>query len=216
MTVSHVRVIAAVAAAFVLLQGCSDESAKEAAKEETPASVGPAAPGPRPDQPLAEFGASFRPRVDACALLTLEEVEAAVGSAMEGPTAGNTAGRGADEGAMTSCSFASKSDTTNAAPAQILAELQRTWYVTVTVWSWPMEQGAVNYVTAMRDAPMTGEPPRDVDGLGEEAVWNGTLHVRKGHVSISLDVRPPRSMDSDVDEMELESLLLRAALKRID
>lgn len=216
MPVSQIRVFVAVAAAFVLLQGCSDESANEAPKDKVPAPSEPPASAALPDQPPAGLEAGVKPRVDACALLTLEEVEAAVGSPMEGPTAGHTAGHGANEGAMTSCSFASRSDTRNAAPAEILAELQHTWYVTVTVWSWPMEQGAANYVAGMRNAPMTSEPVRDVDGLGEEAVWNGTLHVRQGRVSISLDVRPPRSMDAEVDEVELESLLLRTALKRID
>lgn len=213
MTNSHAPVWAAIAAALLALPGCSDESAKETARDES--SV-PAKSAARLPAALAEgVEARASTGVNACALLTLDEVEAVVGTAMEGPTAGHTAGRGADEGAMTSCSFASKSDTENAAPAEILAELQQSWYVTVTVWSWPMEQSAANYVTAMRDAPMTGEPVRDVEGLGEEAVWNGTLHVRKGHVSISLDVRPPRTMDAEIDEVELEAELLRRALERV-
>jgi len=134
---------------------------------------------------------------------------------MDGPETGPTAGGGRGEGKMSSCSFASRSDSENAAPAQLLAELNSTWFVTVTIWVWPEGGlGARNYINAMRDAPMTDEPVQTVDGLAEEAVWNGTLHARKGNVTVSVDVRPAKSVD-EPDEMVKERTLMEQALERL-
>ncbi len=197
-------------AACLLVQACSDSEDTEAAKETPQAGSElppPGLPAPPPAPRL--------PSINACSLLNAQEVGDIIGHDMDGPEAGPTAGGGVGEGKMNSCSFASRSESENAAPAELLAELNTTWFVNVTVWVWPSGgQGARNYMNAMRDAPMTDDPVREVDGLADEAVWNGTLHARQGDVTVSLDVRPPQATEAP-KEPDKERTLMEQALGRL-
>lgn len=200
-------------AACLSLQACSDPDESKTADSSPPAAESP--PSGLPAPPLPPPAAKLQ-GVDACSILNAEDVAEVIGHAMEGPNVGPSAGGGLGEGKMSSCSYESHSDAENAAPAELLAELNSsTWFVNVTVWVWPSGgQGARNYIQAMRDAPMTGDPVRTVDGLGDEAVWNGTLHARKGDVTVSLDVRPAKSADSP-DEVTKERTLMEQVLRRL-
>ncbi|MFP3944782.1 MAG: DUF3558 family protein [Alphaproteobacteria bacterium] len=205
--------VLAMLAACLLLQACSDSEdtgAEEAA--EAPETAADMPKEPAPDAPPAEPAPE---PVDACALLTAQEVKEAIGHAMDGPDAGPPAGGGEGEGNMSSCSFASRSESENAAPAELLAALNATWFVNVSVWVWPGDgEGARNYINAMRDAPMTDDPVQEVEGLGDEAVWNGTLHARKNKVTVSLDVRPPKEAENP-GQLEMERALMEQALERL-
>lgn len=205
------RFLAAVAtlSACLLVQACSDSEETEASKE-APQAAAPPNNLPAPPRVVAQ-----PEPIDACSLLNAQDVGEVIGHAMDGPETGPSAGGGVGEGKMNSCSFASRSKTENAAPAELLAELSSTWFVNVTVWVWPGDgEGARNYMNAMRDAPMTDDPVREVDGLADEAVWNGTLHARRENVTISLDVRPPETA-GEPDEPQKERALMEQALKRM-
>ncbi|MFW6027272.1 MAG: hypothetical protein ACOC91_00540 [bacterium] len=207
------RFLAAVAtiAACVLLQACSESEEPEKAENAKPAET---ESGPSRDTLPLEPATTPAPEpIDACGLLSVQDVSGVLGHAMDGPETGPTAGGGDGEGTMSSCSFASRSESENAAPAELLAELNSTWFVNVTVWVWPEDgEGAQNYMNAMRDAPMTDEPVQEIEGLGEEAVWNGTLHARRDNVTVSLDVRPPDEADPP-GEAEKERALMEEALE---
>lgn len=206
------RSLAAVTAiaACLFVQACSESEETESSE----AGTAPPAATQAPEEGLP--GLPSRPKgIDACTMLTLQEVEDVIGLAIDGPETGPTAGGGRGEGKMSSCSYESSSETENAAPAELLAELDSTWFVNVTVWVWPAGgEAARNYIDGMRDAPMTDEPVREIKDLADEAVWNGTLHARKGDTTLSLDVRPANSADAP-DELAKERALMEKALERL-
>jgi hypothetical protein len=210
MHVPRFPAAAALIATCLLTQACSESEDKDAP---APAQPPENAADSRGNLPAAPETAG--PGIDACSLLTAREVESVFGHAVDGPNAGPSQGGGRGEGKMSSCSFASRSDSANAAPAELLAELGSTWYVNVTVWVWPPDgKGANNYMNAMRDAPMSDAPVQEIEGLAEEGVWNGAMHARRENLTVSLDVRPPKTAEAP-DEREKERILMQQALERL-
>lgn len=136
--------------------------------------------------------------VDACALLTAAEIDAAMDNSLSGGAPGSDHGGAEDEGRIASCSWG-----TDAEPAM---------FVTLQTYSWSDGIGAQNYMATMRSSSETdmGVPPTDVSGVGEEAFESGFgLVARNGAVNLVVKI------DGVADEAAAQKTLAVKALERL-
>ena len=154
-------------------------------------------------------------KVDACTLLKGEEVQRVIGATFRPAEPGRTAGGGENQGYMSSCTFATPEPSIDELSlAQMRAAQQKGVFVTVMVWSWPPAgKGADNYMAAI--AKVKEMPARSVSGIGETALWNGGLHVKRGHVNLIVDMNRHKSVASAADDIKMETALAKIALARL-
>lgn len=139
-------------------------------------------------------------KIDACSLLTPDQVQAVVGQPFKPARNGSTAGGGKNEGAMTSCHWDAASEAVRAPD------------VTLMVWTWPAgTKGAQNYIHSFSDAHKQDAsiPEPEPVSLGDEAIWDGMgVDVRKGDVNFSLAIIGPDKATARKATMELARKVL--------
>lgn len=145
--------------------------------------------------------------VDACTLLTQMDVEETIGIPFEpGLPQGQASGH-PGAGRMSSCAYASIASAEDPA-----AVLRNTTYVTVMIWTWPQKESAETYLKSMEMSPMRS--PRAIEGLGERAVWTGSLSARQGDASVTITVNRGEDM-GEAEEITHETALMRLILARL-
>lgn len=153
--------------------------------------------------------------LDACALLTPATIEAVIGVPFDRPRRGQILRGGDGRATMSSCSWVSRTALT--VPGQTEPDAGDTVRVTLAVWTWPSGSGgAVRYVRAMERSGggVVGGSTR-IRSLGERAYWDGSVHVAKGDVSMTLGVRPLVGLFSDEKDLAQERQLARQVLNRL-
>ena len=146
--------------------------------------------------------------IDACALLTAGDLDTAFDRTFNTDKAGQSAGGGADQGAMTSCAWASPGAEVAGKP---MASLNNTYFVNLIVWSWPAgSEGGKMYMKSMIDGAKTfNQPVPEPVALGDAALWGGkTMHVKKGDVTMTLSLTGPD--DKAAKRAAAESLMKTA------
>jgi hypothetical protein len=127
---------------------------------------------------VASGGDTGAATIEACTLLTEQDITAATGTALGSGQEQMSAGGGENEGYMTSCNWRTPDD----ADAFGL--------VSLIVWSWPPgTNGAANYIDAFRKAAEEYDdvPEPERLPLGDEGLWDGqTVNVRKGDTAFML------------------------------
>lgn len=146
--------------------------------------------------------------VDACAMVTKADVEAALGKSFEEGQHSTpiTGGRGV--GRNSNCSYMSLANPT----LSVGAQLDDMTSVTVQVWTWTTSDGAEAYLRSMELAPL--KPLQPIDGLGERAVWTGALHARQADASVTISISRPAGLD-DQANISASTSLMRHALERL-
>jgi len=175
---SFLASITGVALAILVAAGCSGESSKVA----TP--------------------------VEACVLLTNEEVGAAFARTFSAAEPGRSAGGGENQGAMTSCIWESPGAEV---AGDIGASMRNTVLINLMAWSWPAGSGgSEKYMESFVEAAKTFSLPEPVPvTLGDAAHWNGeTMNVKKGDVTLTLTLSGP--VDADALRTSAESLMTTA------
>jgi hypothetical protein len=202
-----VRIVFACVFLFVLLTSCK-----------------PSAPAPlsNPSQPSPR-SARATEKIEACALITKEEV-----GAVQGTIISNTA---SSEGAsgdylMTQCYYASISPNLSVSLAISQADPKNPSGASVReYWRQTFDrfykEGSEEET---REKGRVGEgkreemgPPKRIDGIGEEAFWSGNrfggaLYVLKGDVFIRVSVGGP---DNEETKIEKSKTLAQKALSRL-
>ncbi|HSG95321.1 MAG TPA: hypothetical protein VLA28_07355 [Afifellaceae bacterium] len=174
--------IAGTVIAAVIAAGCSSESSKVA----TP--------------------------VEACTLLTSDEVDAAFARTFDAATPWQSAGGGENQAAMTSCSWEAPGAEV---AGDIGASVRNMVFINLMAWSWPAGSGGGdNYLASFEKAARELNMPAPVAvALGDAAHWNGeTMNVKKGDVTLSLTVSGP--LDGPALRAAAESLT-KSALGRL-
>lgn len=120
--------------------------------------------------------ADVAPAIPACPLLTVAEVSATLGVAVEAAEQPPSGG-GEGEGRMTTCLWTPSGGRLGAT-------------LSLVVWTWPPGNGrALGYLAALREAAadFPDRPPFETVAIGDDAVWDGDrLHVRQGEVTYTL------------------------------
>ena len=150
--------------------------------------------------------------LDACALLTVEDFNAVFDRTFNADKPGPAGGGGANQGAMTSCGWASPGAEVAGKP---MASLNNTYFTNLIVWSWPAGSGGSEmYMKSFVDAAKTYNQPAPVPvSLGDAALWGGkTIHVKKGDVTMTLSLTGPG--DEATKRAAAESLM-KTALGRL-
>jgi hypothetical protein len=156
--------ITGVALVTLVAAGCSDESSKSG---------------------------TVAASLDACALLTAEDISAVFDRTFNADESGLSAGGGAKQGAMTSCAWTSPGPEVAGKP---MASLKNTSFINLIAWSWPAgSNGGERYMKSMVDGDKALDQPVPAPvTLGDAALWGGkTMHVKKGDVTMSLTLTGP-------------------------
>jgi hypothetical protein len=161
-------------------------------------------------------GAKTTGMINSCAVLDTADAPALIGVAFDAPESLRDQDAGEDMGKMSSCGLTSTApDNEPSDLAGMAAQMQNTWFVTLMAWTWPGEDSARGYMDSMRQSDMLGSAPENVADLGDDAVWNGSMHVRRGNVTLSMDVRGPAAESGERSEKALEAELLKRVLKAL-
>ena len=176
--------------------GCS-KSEEQAAAPPTPAQ-----PSTTPAAPVAPMEA-----IDSCTLLTSEEIQAVQGEALSStkPTTHQVQGL-----AMYDCFFTLPTFTnsislsiTQSGPGADARDARQAWRETVAA------------ATAKANAKV--EPPKKIEGIGEEAFWTGderigALYVLQGPRYLRVSVGGPANQGSKIEKSRA---LAEVALKKL-
>ncbi len=150
--------------------------------------------------------------VDACALLSDEEVGAAFARTFSPAESGPPVGGGEKQGAMTLCSWESPGAEV---AGDFGASIRNTVFINLMVWSWPAGGGGgEGYMKSFIDAARAQNLPEpEPVTLGEAAHWTGDMmNVRQGDVTMTLSLSGP--IDAAALRTAAESLA-RSALGRL-
>ena len=150
--------------------------------------------------------------IDACALLTAADLDTAFDRTFNSDKAGQSAGGGAQQGAMTTCDWVSPGAEVAGKP---MASLNNTLFINLIVWSWPAgSEGGAMYMKSMVDGAKTfNQPVPEPVALGDAALWGDkTMHVQKGDVTMTLSLTGPG--DETAKRTAAESLM-KTALGRL-
>ncbi len=152
----------------------------------------------RPEQPL-----------DACVLLPRQTMEGLLGVPMQDAEPAQHLAGGGGRAALSSCEWPSTRGGMRTDGHKIRVRLM--------VWSWPEgSQGAHQYVRSMRENANTRRTAsRTIDHLGEDAFWDGALHVADGPISLTLNVRPVTGSIRPSRQRGMERDLAKAVLDRL-
>jgi len=166
---------------------------------------------------LTSATAESLPRVDACALLAPEQIEAVIGHAVEAG-ARRDAGLQADGAWSSSCVWTLTAE--RALPANPAAPLRGRSFVILNAVQWPIGSGrAREFLDGFHEAAASGVLPHAPKPrpIGDEALWWGDgLAVRKDDVSFGLSVHLPRARPATPGAFEerLAPIVLRQLDRR--
>ena len=150
--------------------------------------------------------------IDACALLTTEEVSAVFARTFDAAAPGQSVGGGENQGALTSCIWESPGAEV---AGDIGASVRNTVFINLMVWSWPAGSGgSEKYMNSFVEAAKTYDLPEPVPVmLGDSAHWNGeTMNVKKADVTMTISLSGP--VDAPALKTAAESLA-KSALSRL-
>lgn len=181
----------------------------------------PAGPSATTDQsakvaPTEDAPASSPGAVDVCALLTAEDLAAALPDVPFATPEPSARPGAPGMGSLASCVWTRADETTEQTSIEELQKiLERATTVNLMVWDWPDQAGAESYVQSFVDAG-TG-PVERIDALGDGAVATAApasgVHWRLGTRSASLSVTG-RWLD-DAARREIELDLARRVSERL-
>lgn len=166
------------------LAGCSKPEAPSAVAEQTPGTPAVASP-PREEAPVAP--------VDACALLTSDEVEAVQGE----PVKETKPGEKTDRGLVIYDCFVMLPTFSNSVSLSVAQRGPESGSRSV------MEVWTESFVSP-KDQPKSG-PPRKIAGSGDDAYWLGderigALFVLKGSRYLRISVGGPGNQDAKIEK----------------
>ncbi len=153
--------------------------------------------------------------VDACALVTVEDLAAALPGVPFAPPEQSARPGGPGQGTLSTCTYTrSDENGEGASIGELRAALERATTVTVMVWRWPDSSGATGYVQSFVDS---GAGPIERLALGDEAIVLGGpmsgVHWRSGSSSASVVVTG-RWLDAAA-RRDIEIALARKAQARL-
>lgn len=159
-------------------------------------------------------GAAQPAPIDACKLLTPEDIAAVTGKTVGAPIPNG--GGSTEEGSYSSTCVWKIPGDAGAGTAAIDAPLQGANYAMLNAWSWvPSSDGAHKFLQDFRDAAkddLIDMTPVPVE-VGDEALyWGDGVAVRKGNVSFGISVH---LIGGKPTEQSMETALARKILGRL-